>query len=130
METIERIRKATFKSARRGYDRSEVDNYLAKLADWLQGGGADRGHSDTIKQELERIGRRTGKVLTVAEEAAQSLRADAEQNARQIREDAKGSVESIKTSADEHSKRVRQEAQAFATKDPRRSGSALDAASR
>jgi DivIVA domain-containing protein len=112
VETSERIRNASFKSARRGYDRSEVDAYLAKLAESMEG----RGHSDTIKQELERIGRQTAKVLTAAEEAAQSLRADAEQKARKITEDAQGSVKSIKTSADEYAKKVRQEAQAFATK--------------
>ncbi len=116
METIERIRNATFKVARRGYDKSEVDSFLAKLADSLKGGSVDPARSDTIKQELERIGRQTAKVLTAAEEAAQSLRADAEQKARKITQDAQGSVESIKTSADEHAKKVRQEAQAFATK--------------
>ena len=54
METIERIRNATFTLARRGYDRREVDNYLSKLAEWLEGGGADQVHSDTVKHELER----------------------------------------------------------------------------
>ena len=116
METIERIRNATFTLARRGYDRREVDNYLSKLAEWLEGGGADQVHSDTIKHELERIGDKTGKILTAAEEAAQSLRADGEHEARQIREDAHGSVESIKASADEYAKHAREEAQAFATK--------------
>ena len=47
METIEKIRNATFTLTRRGYDRREVDSYLSKLADWLEGGGAGpgpRGH--------------------------------------------------------------------------------------
>ena len=87
METIGRIRNATFK-----------------------------GQPDAIKQELERVGRQTATVLTAAEEAAQSLRAEAEQNARKITQDAQASVASIKGSADQHAKKVRQEAEAFATK--------------
>ena len=116
MDTNESIRDVTFTHARRGYDRREVDNYLAKLAERLEGRGPNKVHTATIKQELERIGQKTGKILTAAEEAGQSLRADAEQSARKIKEDANGRVASIKTSADKHAKRVREEAQAFATK--------------
>jgi hypothetical protein len=87
VETIGRIRNVTFKS-----------------------------QPDAIKQELERVGRQTAKVLTAAEEAAQSLRTEAEQEARKITQDAQASVASIKTSADQHAKKVRQEAEAFATK--------------
>jgi DivIVA domain-containing protein len=116
VETIERIRNATFTLTRRGYDRREVDSYLSKLADWLEGGGADQIHGDTIKHELERIGRRTSKILTAAEEAAQGMQADAEHEARRIKEDARASVDGIRTSADDYAKRTREEAQAHATK--------------
>ncbi len=127
METIERIRNATFTLTRRGYDRREVDSYLSKLADWLEVGGADQVHGDTIRAELERIGQRTGKILTAAEEAARAMQAEAEQEARQIKEGAHASVEGIRTSADDyarktredadvHSRKARQDADAYATK--------------
>lgn len=112
METIERIRNATFTLTRRGYDRREVDSYLSKLADWLEVGGADQVHGDTIRAELERIGQRTGKILTAAEEAARAMQAEAEQEARQIKEGAHASVEGIRTSADEYARKTREDADA------------------
>ena len=39
--SIERIRNANFSHAVRGYDRGEVDRFLAELADWLERGGED-----------------------------------------------------------------------------------------
>lgn len=114
METIERIRNATFTLTRRGYDRREVDSYLSKLADWLEGGGADQVQGDTIRHELERIGARTAKILTAAEDAAQGLHADAEQEARRIKDSARASVEGIRTSADEYADKTRGDADAYA----------------
>ncbi len=116
METIEKIRNATFTLTRRGYDRREVDSYLSKLADWLEGGGADQVHSDTIKHELDRVGRKTSQILTAAQDAAESLRGDAQNGARQIVEDARIHVESTRSSADEYAKQARQEAQGIAGK--------------
>ena len=114
METIERIRNATFTLTRRGYDRREVDSYLSKLADWLEVGGADQVHGDTIRAELERIGQRTGKILTAAEEAGRAMQAEAEEDARGIREGAQASVEGIRTSADDYARKTREEADAHA----------------
>ena len=116
METIDRIRRATFTVTRRGYDRREVDSYLTKLADWLEGGGADKVHAGGIRDELERIGDKTAKVLTAAQEAADSMLGEARQEARQITEDASAHVRSTRTAADEHAKRVREEAQTIASK--------------
>lgn len=116
METIERIRNATFTLTRRGYDRREVDSYLSKLADWLEGGGADQVHGDPIRHELERIGQRTAKILTAAKDAAQAIYADAEQEARQIKDGARGSVEGIRTSADDYAQKTREDADAYAAR--------------
>jgi DivIVA domain-containing protein len=115
VETIERIRNATFTLTRRGYDRREVDSYLSKLADWLEVGGADQVHGDTIRAELERIGQRTGKILTAAEDAARAMQAEAEEDARKIKEGAHASVEGIRSSADDYARKVRSEADAYAT---------------
>jgi DivIVA domain-containing protein len=116
VETIDKIRNATFTLTRRGYDRREVDNYLSKLADWLEGGGADQVHSDTIKHDLQRIGRKTSQILTEAQDAAESLRNDAHNDARQIVEDARIRVESTRSDADKYAKQAREEAKAYAKK--------------
>src|SRR6266540_5560670 len=80
--SLDRIRNATFPSAKRGYDRHEVEKFLARLADWLETGAGDASRSDTVKRELERVGERTGAILAQAEESAQQIRAEAEEESR------------------------------------------------
>jgi DivIVA domain-containing protein len=80
--SLDRIRNATFPSSRRGYDKHEVEKFLARLADWLETGAGDESRSDTVKRELERVGQRTGAILSQAEESAQQIRAEAEEEAR------------------------------------------------
>jgi len=80
--SLDRIRNATFPSARRGYDKHEVEKFLARLADWLETGGGDESRSDAVKKELEKVGQRTGAILAQAEESAQQIRAEAEEEAR------------------------------------------------
>ena len=80
--SLDRIRNATFPSSRRGYDKQEVEKFLARLADWLETGAGDESRSDTVKRELERVGERTGAILAQAEESAQQIRAEAEEEAR------------------------------------------------
>src|SRR3954469_7423584 len=80
--SLDRIRNATFPSSRRGYDRHEVEKFLGRLADWLETGGGDESRSDAVKRELERVGQRTGSILAQAEESAEQIRAEAEEEAR------------------------------------------------
>ena len=80
--SLDRIRNATFPSSRRGYDKHEVEKFLARLADWLETGGGDESRSDDRQAELERVGQRTGAILAQAEESAQQIRAEAEEEAR------------------------------------------------
>lgn len=80
--SLDRIRNATFPSSRRGYDKREVQRFLARLADWLDTGGGGESSSDTVKRELERVGERTGAVLAQAEESARQIRAEAEEEAQ------------------------------------------------
>ena len=115
-DTIERIRSATFTMTRRGYDRREVDTYLAKLADWLESGGDDQVQAETVKSEMERVGRRVSKELTAAEEASQGLRADAERESREITERARVQADSARATADEHAKQARDKAEEIARK--------------
>src|SRR4051795_9024826 len=102
--SLDRIRNATFPSSRRGYDKHEVEKFLARLADWLETGGGDETRSDAVKRELERVGQRTGAILAQAEESAQQIRAEAE-------EDARGTVNTANLQATE----TRTEADNYAT---------------
>src|SRR5918997_1701817 len=93
--SLDRIRNATFPSSRRGYDKHEVEKFLARLADWLETGGGDESRSATVKRELERVGERTGAILAQAEESAQQIRAEAEQEARETVADAEAQARRI-----------------------------------
>ena len=93
VETIEKIRNATFTLTRRGYDRREVDSYLSKLADWLEGGGSGPGprRHDQARARADRPQDQPDPHR--AQEAAEALRADAEHEARRSSR-TRGQIES------------------------------------
>jgi DivIVA domain-containing protein len=111
--SLDRIRNATFPSARRGYDKHEVEKFLARLADWLETGGGDESRSDTVKRELERVGQRTGAILAQAEESAQQIRAEAEEEARGTINTANATAEETRSKADTYSQQTRSAADAY-----------------
>src|SRR5262245_39916600 len=124
---IESVRTATFDIGLRGYDRDQVDTFLARLADQLaraSGPGPaepDVDDGGSLRQELERIGERTKQILTAAEETAQELRSDAASKAQEtrstaenwanrVRGDAEEFADSTRAQADEESRLARAEA--------------------
>jgi DivIVA domain-containing protein len=112
--SLDRIRNATFPSARRGYDKHEVEKFLARLADWLETGAGDESRSDTVKRELERVGQRTGAILAQAEESAQQIRAEAEEEARGTINTASMQAEETRSEAEKYSAEARTSADAYA----------------
>ena len=112
--SLDRIRNATFPSARRGYDKHEVEKFLARLADWLETGAGDESRSDTVKRELERVGQRTGAILAQAEDSAQQIRAEAEEEARASIDTANQERERTRSGADTYSSETRGSADAYA----------------
>ena len=112
--SLDRIRNATFPSARRGYDKHEVEKFLARLADWLETGAGDESRSDTVKRELERVGQRTGAILSQAEESAQQIRAEAEEEARGTVNTASMQAEEARSEAKTYSAETRGAADSYA----------------
>ncbi|MGZ5355252.1 MAG: DivIVA domain-containing protein, partial [Solirubrobacterales bacterium] len=112
--SLDRIRNATFPSSRRGYDKHEVEKFLARLADWLETGGGDEPRSDAVKRELERVGERTGAILSQAEESAQQIRSEAEEEARATRAEAKATAEKLRGDADAYAAKTRGDADSYA----------------
>jgi DivIVA domain-containing protein len=109
--SLDRIRNATFPSSRRGYDKREVERFLARLADWLETGGGDEPRSDSVKRELERVGQRTGAILAQAEESAQQIRADADAYADETRKKADDEAETTLVEAEQEARETIAEAQ-------------------
>lgn len=114
--SVAQIRQTRFSPALRGYDKHEVDNFLAELADWLETGGEDESRSDVVQGELERIGEETAAILTAAHAAAEAMRTEAERETRKRLIDANLRVESIQSEVDGELATARQEADAYKNK--------------
>jgi DivIVA domain-containing protein len=113
-DSIERIRSATFSISRKGYDKREVERFLGKLADWLEAGGGDQARSDLVKREVERVGEKTARILSEAEDSAEEIRTEAQEEAAQTLERARAKASETRESAEEHARRAVDEAQAKA----------------
>ncbi len=124
--SLDRIRNATFPSSRRGYDKQEVEKFLARLADWLETGAGDESRSDTVKRELERVGERTGAILSQAEDSAQQIRSEAESLALEAVEKGNLQADQARREADAYAKKTRADADAYS--DQTRSATDRDAA--
>ncbi|MGH2960877.1 MAG: DivIVA domain-containing protein [Solirubrobacterales bacterium] len=101
-DSIERIRGATFSIARKGYDKREVERFLNKLADWLEAGGGDQARSELVKRELERVGEKTARVLSEAEDSAEQIRTEAAEEAAATLDGARENAATTRRSAEEH----------------------------
>jgi DivIVA domain-containing protein len=112
--SLDRIRNATFPTARRGYDKNEVEKFLARLADWLETGGGNETRSDAVKRELERVGERTGAILAQAEDSAQQIRAEAEEEARGTVNTANMEAQETRAEADRYMSDTRSSADLYA----------------
>ena len=104
---IDQLRKATFPTERRGgYSTRAVSAYLNELADWLETGGDDQTRTALVQREMERVGERTGTILSATQESADRMTAEAEAEAKQIRSDADSYASETRSSADEHARKV------------------------
>jgi DivIVA domain-containing protein len=112
--SLDRIRNATFPSSRRGYDKHEVEKFLARLADWLETGGGDESRSDAVKKELEKVGQRTGAILAQAEESAQGIREEAEEEARGTVNAANVQAQETRGEADNYASETRAATDSYA----------------
>lgn len=112
--SLDRIKNASFPTAKRGYDKQEVEKFLARLADWLETGAGDESRSDVVKRELEKVGQRTGAILAQAEESAQQIRAEAEEEARGTVNTANMEATETRTEADNYARKTRTSADSYA----------------
>src|SRR5690242_18795307 len=112
--SLDRIRNATFPTARRGYDKHEVEKFLGRLADWLETGAGDESRSDVVRRELEKVGERTGAILAQAEESAQQIRAEADEEARGTVNTANMEAAETRSAAEQYDSETRASADAYA----------------
>jgi len=121
----ERVRNASFKVARRGYERDEVDTFLGWLADQLRSAelspAAPGDDPDAMRRELERVGASTAEILRAAEQTSRELRgsakrdaenliASAQEEADRMRAETEDAARTERESADDEARKLRLEA--------------------
>jgi len=94
--SVDRIRRATFPVARRGYSKRAVHRFLDRVAEWLETGTGDPARADLLRLDLARVGRRTAAILLEAEAEARRLRTETEREAAQIVRRAREEAELIR----------------------------------
>lgn len=112
-DSIDRIRSATFTVGRRGYEKREVERFLGRLADWLEHGGDDESRTALVRRELERVGEKTGDILTAAQEAAERLRDEARQESEEVVGEARSEADAVRAAAQRYDSETRSEADAY-----------------
>ena len=109
---IDQLRKATFPLERRGgYNPEAVTAYLNELADWLETGGGDQARAMLVQREMERVGERTGTILSTAQQSADRITSDAQADADKVRKEADAYSTETRAAADDHARTVTEAAE-------------------
>ena len=111
---IDRLRNPAFTIARRGYDMREVDQFMLRMADWLESDAVDEIGTYAVQRKLELVGKTTTHILQTTEEESERLRQDSEAAAAALRDKAKEAAASVRLKADEYSEQTRAKANSYA----------------
>ena len=82
---FEQRRVSGFRSVRHGYDKDEVDRFLAAVADWLRTDAAEGLGDLGVQRKLELAGQSTARILLIAEQEAEELRRSTEEECAELR---------------------------------------------
>lgn len=105
-----RLRTITFSEERKGFDKGEVRQFLTEVSDWIEGGGGD-----LVRRRLERIAHKSANMLADAEDGAETLRREAEQEARALLEATRTDADAYRSNAETEAREQLREARADAT---------------
>jgi DivIVA domain-containing protein len=111
---IDRIRVPGFTLARRGYDKHEVDRFLARLADWLETDAPNEIGDMAVARKLELVGKSTSHILMTTEQQASELRKSSEEECAQMIAEAEAAAQQTRAAADEYAKQTRAKADEYA----------------
>jgi DivIVA domain-containing protein len=109
-QDIDRIRVPGFALGRRGYDKHEVDRFLARLADWLETDAATEIGQMAVTRKLELVGKSTAHILMTTEQESVEMRRNAEEECAKLVSDAEAAALQTREAADEYAKQTRAQA--------------------
>jgi DivIVA domain-containing protein len=104
---IDRIRVPGFTLGRRGYDKHEVDRFLARLADWLETDAPNEIGEMAVTRKLELVGKSTSHILMTTEQQAGELRKSSEEECAQMISEAEAAAQQTREAADQYAKQTR-----------------------
>ena len=122
-QDIGRLRDPGFAITRRGYDRREVDKFLASLVDWLETDAAKELGEMAVTRKLELVGKSTSRILLTADQESAKLRRATEEECEQLLADAQAAAREERRAADAYATEV----QTKADEDARQTAAAADA---
>jgi hypothetical protein len=109
-EMITQLRTVAFSEERKGFDKAEVREFLVEVAEWIEGGGGD-----VVRRRLERIAHKSANMLADAEDGAETLRREAEQETRAQLDAAKAEADASRLGAETEAREHLRDARAEAT---------------
>src|SRR5579884_4120919 len=96
-----------FSSARRGYDRAEVDQFVERVSRIVVELEAMRSPDAVIERALADVGEETSAILRRARKAAEEIIAEAQAHAREHTAQAEAQTRQLREDADHYNARVR-----------------------
>jgi DivIVA domain-containing protein len=103
------VTEVEFSSARRGYERAEVDQYVERVSSIVVELEAMRSPDAVIERALADVGEETSSILRRARKAAEEIIADAESHARERIAAAEAQASELRQDADRYNARLRAE---------------------
>ncbi len=100
-----------FSSSRRGYDRADVDQYVERVSRIVVELEAMRSPDAVIERALADVGEETSAILRRARKAAEEIIADAESHADDRSAQAESQARQLREDADRYNAKVRAEAE-------------------
>lgn len=113
-DRIEKIRDPGFTAALFGYNRAQVDSFLAAVVEWIETSDAPDERSAALTEEIGRLNEQTAGVLSAAGAAAADVRRTADEEAARTREEAEREAAEARGDADTYSTSTRGEADSYA----------------
>lgn len=117
--TPDAIRRAEFRTTLRGFDRSEVESFLASVAGQVEALGTelkrlearlDESSGPDLESEFEKVGQEVASILQAAREAAESMRERAGLDAARWRREAAEEAEIARKEAAADAEALRRDA--------------------
>lgn len=98
-----------FSSSRRGYDRAEVDQYVERVSRIIVEVEAMRSPDAVIERALADVGEETSSILRRARKAAEEIIADADSHASARAAEAEADAREVREEADRYNARMKAE---------------------